>query len=149
MLFVCHPNILHMHCFQFSLCAILTPKRNWRQCLCKILGWQTKSIMVCYGIFWSGQYRTWGIVMYAKLGNKNVETLYSNRVTTENEGIHTPPPLLHSKMECLLFYIESSNNGTKLHAGDGGGKAFIYPLEVSKTSESPLIGRSVSTNFKT
>ena len=34
------------------------PKRNWRQCLCKILGWQTKSIMVCYGIFWSGQYQT-------------------------------------------------------------------------------------------
>ena len=30
-------------------------KRNWRQCLCKILEWQTKSIMVCYGIFCSGQ----------------------------------------------------------------------------------------------
>ena len=30
--------------------AILTPKRNWRQCLCKIFGWQTKSFMVCYGI---------------------------------------------------------------------------------------------------
>ena len=35
---------------------MLTPKRNWKQCLCKILGWQTKSIMVCYGIFWSGQF---------------------------------------------------------------------------------------------
>ena len=31
------------------------PKRNWKQCLCKILGWQTKSIMVCYDIFCSGQ----------------------------------------------------------------------------------------------
>ena len=40
MLFVCHPKILDKHCFQF-----LTPKRNWRQCLCKFLGWQTKSIM--------------------------------------------------------------------------------------------------------
>ena len=30
-------------------------RRNWKQCLCNILGWQTKSIMVCYGIFWSGQ----------------------------------------------------------------------------------------------
>ena len=38
-----------------SLGAILTPKRNWKQCLCKILGWQTKSIMLCYGIFCSGQ----------------------------------------------------------------------------------------------
>ena len=36
--------------------AILTPKRNWKQCLCKIWGSQTKSIMVCYGIFWSGQF---------------------------------------------------------------------------------------------
>ena len=34
---------------------MLTPKRNWRQCWCKVLGRQTKSIMVCYGIFWSGQ----------------------------------------------------------------------------------------------
>ena len=41
-----------------SLGAILTPKRNWRQCVCKILGWQTKSIMVCFGIFWSGQFKS-------------------------------------------------------------------------------------------
>ena len=31
------------------------PKGNWKQCLCKLLGRQTKSIMVCYGIFWSVQ----------------------------------------------------------------------------------------------
>ena len=35
--------------------AILTPKRNWRQCLCNILEWPTKSIMVCQGIFWSAK----------------------------------------------------------------------------------------------
>ena len=45
MLFVCHPKILH----KFSI----NPKRNWRQCLCSILGLQTNSIMVCYGIFCS------------------------------------------------------------------------------------------------
>ena len=39
------PQILHKH----------GPKRNWKQCLFRFLGWQTKSIMVCYGIFWSGQ----------------------------------------------------------------------------------------------
>ena len=37
--------------------AILTPKRNWRQCLSKIVGYQTKNIMVFYGIFWSGQWK--------------------------------------------------------------------------------------------
>ena len=42
--------------FSVSLGAILTPERNWRQCLCKIWGSQTKSIIVCYGIFWSGQF---------------------------------------------------------------------------------------------
>ena len=51
MLFVCHPRLS-----SFSLGAILTPKRNWRQCLCKILEWPTKSITVCYGIFCSGQF---------------------------------------------------------------------------------------------
>ena len=53
MLFVYHPKILHKHCFQFLPGPFLTPKRNWRQYLCKSLGWQTKSIMVCYGIFWT------------------------------------------------------------------------------------------------
>ena len=48
MLFVCHPKILHKHCLQFLL--------GVKQCLCKILGWRKKSIMVCYGIFWSGQF---------------------------------------------------------------------------------------------
>ena len=57
MLFVCHPKILHKHCLQFLL-GPFSPKRNWRQCVCKILGWQTKSIMVCYGIFWCGQFPT-------------------------------------------------------------------------------------------
>ena len=36
-----------------SLGAISTPKRNWRQCLCKSLGWQTKSIMLLYFLEWS------------------------------------------------------------------------------------------------
>ena len=84
------------------------------------------------------------------LRDKIVETLYSNRATTENKRIHTPPPPLHSKLGCLLFSIGSSNSGTTLHGGDGGGKALFPLLEVSKASESPL-GRSVSTtcNFVT
>ena len=40
--------------FSVSLGAILTPKQNWRQWLCKILGWQTKGIMVCHGTFCRG-----------------------------------------------------------------------------------------------
>ena len=60
--------------FSVSLRAILTPKRNWRQCLCKILGWQTKSIMVCYGIFWSGQLE----FIIRALTNSQGRTMYSH-----------------------------------------------------------------------
>ena len=41
-----------------SLGATLTPEGNWTQCLCKLLEWQSKSIMVCYVIFCSGQLQT-------------------------------------------------------------------------------------------
>ena len=62
---------------QFLLGAVLTPKSNWRQCcLCKILEWQTKIIMVCYGIFWSGQLRTRLSLLYWTLRTQNLKTLY-------------------------------------------------------------------------
>ena len=72
----------------------------------------------------------------ATIGDKIVETLYSNRVTSENKRIHTPP--LHSRLRCLLFSIGSSNSGTTLYGGDGGGKALFSPFEVRETSESPF-----------
>ena len=44
----------HSRKYQFKISVSLGsengPKRNWKQCLCKILGWQTENIMVCYGI---------------------------------------------------------------------------------------------------
>ena len=68
------------------------------------------------------------------IGDKLVETLYSNRVTSENKINYTPP--LHSKLECLLFSIGSLKSGTTLLGRDGGGKAFFSPFEAGKTSES-------------
>ena len=64
MLFVFHPKILYKHCFQFLLVFKIAPRGNWRQCLCKILCWQTKSIFVCYGI--SGVVNT-NSTMHAKV----------------------------------------------------------------------------------
>ena len=60
-------------------------KRNWKQCLCKILGWQTKSVMVCYGIFWGGQYlfitgRRGGSKTYCADFSTHLETPTSFRV---------------------------------------------------------------------
>ena len=54
------------------------------------------------------------------------ETLYSNRVTSENKRIHTPSPVASiQSSDSLLFSIGSSNSGTTL---DGGGKAIYFPL---------------------
>ena len=67
----------------------------------------------------------------ATIGDKIVETLYSNRVTSENKRINTPlpPPPLHLKLGCLLFYIGSSKSGTTLHGGDGGEKGLFSLLK--------------------
>ena len=75
--------------------------------------------------------------MGSTIGDKIVETLNSNIVTSENKRIHTPPPL-HSKLGCLLFSIGPSNSSTTFHGGDGGEKALFSPFEVNKTSEMPL-----------
>ena len=46
------------------------------------------------------------------IGDKIVETLYSNRASSENQKKSTPlPPPLHSKLGCLFFSIGSSNSG--------------------------------------
>ena len=41
------PKIFHSYCLRFLLGVKMAPM--------KLLGWQTKGIMVCYGIFWRGQ----------------------------------------------------------------------------------------------
>ena len=49
MLFVCHPKIFTKALFSVSLGAILTPKKNWRQCSCKFWGVRNKEH---YGVLW-------------------------------------------------------------------------------------------------
>ena len=81
---------------------------------------------------------TWylhGAKIRPTIGDKIVDTLYTNRVTSENKRIRAPPlppPPPHSKLGCSLFSIGSSNISTTLHWGDGGGKARFPPFEVSK-----------------
>ena len=73
------------------------------------------------------------------IADKIVETLYSNKVTSENKRIHTPA--LHSKLGCLLFSKGSSNSGTTLYEGDGGGgggKSFFSPFWSQKNVKKPL-----------
>ena len=55
MLFVCPLKILHKHCLQFLLGVKMAPRETENNAYSNFWGQQTKSIMVCYGIFWSGQ----------------------------------------------------------------------------------------------
>ena len=94
MLFVCHPKFyMAPAVFSVSLGAILTPKRNLRQCICKNLEWQTKSIMVCYGI--SGVVNSREFFTFTCF----------HRLSTRNR---IPPPLVFhrpfSTVECSLGY---------------------------------------------
>ena len=77
------------------------------------------------------------------IGDKLVETLYSNRVTSQNKRNYSPP--LHSKLGRLLFSTGSSNSGTTLHGGNGVGKLYCTLLKSVKRNKAPF-GRSVSTN---
>ena len=47
------------------------------------------------------------LILDTTIGDKIVETLYLNRVTSENKRIRTLPCPLHSKLGCLLFSIGS------------------------------------------
>ena len=48
-------KILHKHCLQFLLGVKMARRETENNVYMQNLGWQTKSIMVCNGIFWSGQ----------------------------------------------------------------------------------------------
>ena len=114
-------------------------------------------LIKCLMLLTSGNQDFWGWQKFKKItlltqvifnlqfiGDKVVETLHSNRVTSENKRIHTPPPPLHSKLECLWFSIGSLNSGTTLHGGDGGGKALFSPFEVIKISKSPILAKCLN-----
>ena len=78
-----------------------------------------------------------------------VETLYSNRVTSENKRIHTPPLSPPFKVGRFVISKGSSNSGTTLHGGDGGGGGSYnyFPLQGQKKCQKAPLGQSVSTHF--
>ena len=61
MLFVCHPKILHKHRLQFLLGVKMAPREAEDNADAKFWGDKKKSILACYGIFWSGQFKVWAL----------------------------------------------------------------------------------------
>ena len=66
-----------------------------------------------------------------KIGDKVVDSLSSNWVTSDNKTIHTLP------LPSIQIWGGSKDSGTKLHEVGGRGEASFYPFEVGKMSERP------------
>ena len=47
---------MRKHCLQFLLRVKMAPRETENNAYAKFWGANTKSVMVCYGIFWGGQY---------------------------------------------------------------------------------------------
>ena len=60
------------------------------------------------------------------ISDKIVETLYSNRVTEQNNPHPSPIPSIQNWGVQLFFSVGSSNIGRTLHGGDGGRKAIFF-----------------------
>ena len=132
-----------LHCsahsnLQLALCFLLIPTQIKR--LTKIM-FDSKQSRV---------FKNWSI--WAAIGNKTFETVYSNSVTSGNKTIQNntsplpPPPSSVQSWGILLFSTGSLNSGTTLHGGDGGGKLYFLLLRSIKRPKGPLV-QSVSANF--
>ena len=84
--------------------------------------------------------------MIPTIGDKIVEALHSNRVTSENKRIRAPPLPPPFQLGCLLVPIGSSNMGTTLREGIGEEKLYFLLLKIVKRKK-PSFGRSASTHF--
>ena len=78
----------------------------------------------------------------ATIGEKIVETLFLNRVISENKRIRTPPLSPPFKVGVfVVFYRQLEQGHNTLHRGDGGGKLYFLLFEVNKTLKSPVLGK--------
>jgi len=64
-----------------------------------------------------------GLFSQTTIGEKNFETMFSNKVTSENKGIRTTSPVPSIQSWGVCRFYGSSNSGTKLYGGDRGGQA--------------------------
>ena len=74
MLFLCHKKKLCTSIvFSFSW-SHFNSQEKLKTMLMQNFGWQTKSIMVCYGFFWSGQFSANVITLYDRYYNSRQNT---------------------------------------------------------------------------
>ena len=72
MLYVCHPKMLHKHCLQFLLGVKIAPKETENNAHAKFWGDKQRTLcLICYGIFWSGQFHLISTVQYRSYSWEN------------------------------------------------------------------------------
>ena len=74
------------------------------------------------------------------IGDKIVETLYLNRVTSENKRIRTPPLSPPFKVGVFVVFYRQLEQGHNIARRGWGRKVIFPPFEVHKTEKSPLLG---------
>ena len=83
-------------------------------------------------------------IYLTKIGDKIVEILHSNGVTSGNKTIQTPPT---PNLGCLVFSTDTSNSDTTWHREDEGRKPLFSFLKSVKRQNAPLARVKWSTNF--
>ena len=82
------------------------------------------------------------------IGDKIVETLYSNRVTLENKRIHTPSLSPLFKVGAFAVFYSSSNSGITLHEGMGGEKLHFPLLKSRKHKKSQIRTKCLNSFYR-
>ena len=67
------------------------------------------------------------------IGDKIVETLYLNRVVSENKGIRSPPLSPPFKVKVFVVFYRQLEQGPNIVRRGWGRKAIFPPFEVHKT----------------
>ena len=68
------------------------------------------------------------------------ETLFLNRVISENQRIRTPPLSPPFKVGVFVVFYRQLEQGHKIARRGWGRKAIFFPFEVNKTEKSPPLG---------
>ena len=86
-------------------------------------------------------------MLLATIGDNTVETLYSNRVTSENIRIHTPSPVPSIQSWDVSCFLKVARTVAQ-HCMEGMGEEELsFPLLKSGKCQKAHLGWSVSTHF--
>ena len=126
---------MYKHCLQLLL-GVKTEKRerekrNWKKCLCKILGWQTKIIMVYNGILWSGQFRP---PVTCDMGIRCPSSLFVWKTRKKKAWSQVRSPVVRETNFCYIVERDTSKKSVIQFLSNWGQNVLILALSVNFVS---------------